>query len=117
MQGGVATTNYIKQVIGFTSASSPTFHLLAQRIGVKGVLMLESSLPPPFNGRVEMISSNCTLVIHRLQYNDSSYRISSAVTVAVDLGNGPTLNKFDLKPVVRITVNGIKTQSQCFHTL
>ena len=69
--------------------------------------VLESPVPVPFNGRVEVISVNSTLVIHGLQYNDSTYQFSSYVNVGLDAGGGPEAHPFPLKPVVSITVNGM----------
>ena len=102
------TTNYIEQIIGFSSTSQPTIQALAKRTGQNGVLTLELPMPAPFNGRVGVISSNSTLVIHDLQYNDSSYQFSSNVKVTQNTGAGPVLNPYNLKPIVAITVNGIK---------
>ena len=104
---GIVTTNYKEQVIGFNSPSQPSIQVLAKRIGQNGILTLQSSMPAPFNGRVEMISSNSTLAIHGLQYNDSSYQYSSHVKATTDTGGGAVLNTYNLKPIVVITVNGI----------
>ena len=101
------TTNYIEQIIGFNSISQPSIQALAQRIGQNGILTLLSPIPAPFNGRVEVISSNSTLVIHGLQYNDSSYQFSSNIKATSDTGGGPVLYIYNLKPIVAITVNGI----------
>ena len=46
---------------------------LTKRTGVNCALSLESPVPAPFHGRTEVLSSNSTLVIHNLQYNDSIY--------------------------------------------
>ena len=97
-----ATTNYSEQVIGFNSP----LQAIAKRIGPNGVLTLESSIPAPFNGRVEVISSNSTLVIHDLQYNDSTYQFSSNVKVYMDTGGGPFLNSYSLRPIVSVIVQG-----------
>ena len=101
------TTNYREQIIGFNSTSQPSIQILAKRIGQNGVLTLQSPVPAPFNGRVEMISSNSTLVIHGLQYNDSLYQYLSTIKVTQDTGAGPVPNTYNLKPIVAITVNGI----------
>ena len=55
-----------------------------------------------------MISSNSALVIHDLQYNDSSYQFSSNIKVDSVLSGD-----FTLKPVVSITANGMKIFSIC----
>ena len=106
--GGVIMTNYIEQIIGFKTDSQPSIQVIAKRTGKNGLLTLQSPMPAPFNGRVEVISSNSTLVIHGLQYNDSSYQFSSNVKVNVNRGAGPVLNTFELKPNITITVNGMK---------
>ena len=99
---------YREQFIGFKNASNSSIQALAKRIGQNGALRLESPVPAPFNGRVEVISSNSTLVIHNLQYNDSTYQFSSYLTMNVDVGVGAMTNKFELMPVVSITVNGMR---------
>ena len=102
------TTNYREQIIGFNSTSQPSIQVLAKRIGQNGVLTLQSSIPAYFKGRVEMISSNSTLVIRDLQYNDSSYQFSSNVIMTLTAGGGsPAPSTYNLKPIVAITVNGI----------
>ena len=106
--GGALITNYIEQIIGFNSTSQPSIQVLAKRIGQNGVLTLQSPIPAPFNGRIKVISSNSTLVIHGLQYNDSSYQFSSTVKVTADAGAGPVPNIYNLKPIVAIAVNGMK---------
>ena len=103
---GIITVTYKEQIIGFNTKLQPTIQTLAKRTGQNGALTLESSIPAPFNGRVEVISSNSTLVIHGLQYNDSTYHFSSHVTVDLDAGAGAIANIYKLRPVVSITVNG-----------
>ena len=105
--GGGLVTTYREQTILVNSTSQTIGHVIAKRIGQSGALTLESSAPSPFNGRVEVISSNSTLAIHGLQYNDSTYQFSSTVTVDVNLGAGFVTNNYDLVPVVSITVNGM----------
>ena len=100
-------STYKEQIIGFNSTSQPTIQTLAKRTGQNGALTLESPVPAPFNGRVDVISANSTLVIHGLQYNDSTYQFSSSVSVDVDGGRGAVTNIVVLKPVVSITVNGM----------
>ena len=106
--GGVTRT-YKEQLIRVNSTSQPSIETLAKRTGQHGSLTLESSIPAPFNGRFEVISSNSTLVIHGLQYNDSTYQFSSSVSVDIDIGAGvsPTIN--NLRPVVSIKVNGMRS--------
>ena len=97
------TTNYSKQEVGFNNPLQP----LARRIGQNGALLLESPTPASFNGRVEVISSNSTLVIHNLKFNDSTYQFLSAVGVYLHVGGRTYLDVFTLRPIVRITVNGM----------
>ena len=104
---GAVILTYKEQIIGFNSTSQPTIQTLAKRSGQNGALSLDSSIPAPFNGRVEVISSNSTLVIHGLQYNDSTYQYSSSVSVDIDPGGGAVTNIFVLKPVVSMTVTGM----------
>ena len=99
-------STYKEQIIGINSISRPRFQALAKRIGENGTLTLESPVPAPFTGRVDVISSNSTLVIHDLQYDDSTYRLSSDVNVHIDIDAGPILYEFRLKPVVSLTVIG-----------
>ena len=66
-------------------------------------------MPAPFNEKVTVISSNSTLVIHDLQYNDSKYLFSSVALAAIDFGAGFKLTCYDLRLRVSITVNGMKS--------
>ena len=106
--GGVptVTTKYIEQSIQINIASQGTVKTLAKRVGENGVLTLESPVTVPFHGRAEVISSNNTLVIHNLQFNDSRYQFSSSVNINLDAGGGQETHVFDLKPVVSLTVDG-----------
>ena len=99
---GVVLVAYREQMVGFRTVSNSSIQPLAKRIGQSGVLTLESSIPALFNGRVEVISSNSTLVIHNLQYNDSAYQFLSVVEMSLDGG----YTFYNLKPVVTLTVNG-----------
>ena len=83
---GIVTLTYKEQIVGFNSTSQPTMQALAKRTGANGALVLESPVPVPFNGRVEVISANSTIVIRDLHYNDSAYQFSSVVAVALDAG-------------------------------
>ena len=105
--GPVVTFNYNEQIIGFNTTLQLTIKALAKRTGQNGALTLESPVPAPFNGRVDVISANSTFVIHGLQYNDSTYQFSSSVSVDIDAGGGAVTNIIVLKPVVSITVNGM----------
>ena len=102
------TVKYKEQIIGFRRTPHSCLQVLAQRIGQNGVLKLGSSIPPPFNGRVEVISSNSTLVIHRLQYSDSSFQFISKITVEIDVGTGTVPFQIDLLPNINIKVRGMK---------
>ena len=99
-------TCFKEQVIGFSNDSQIAVKRLAVKLGQHGALALEPPVPTPFNGRVEVISSNSTLVIHNLQYNDSAYHFSSTVKVEVNMGAGPTLNVFKSR-YTNITVQGM----------
>ena len=100
------TVKYKEQVIGFKAASNKTVQALAKRNGAYNVLELESFIPAPFKGRVEVISSNSTLVIHDLQYNDSAYQFLSNIVVDVDVGSGSILIQIALKPNITVNVQG-----------
>ena len=102
------TTYFTEQVILFNSTAQSIGQTLAKRTGENGALKLESPVPAPFTGRVEVISSNSTLVIHRVQYNDSTYQFSSNVTVNVNVSAVAMMNMYHLRPDVSITVNGRK---------
>jgi len=104
---GIVTTKYKEQVLGFKVSPNSNIYVLAKRIGQNGAVTLQSPLPTPFNGRVQVISSNSSLVVHNLQYNDSKYQLSSAVIVNVNFGAGPKENKYNLKPIVSVSVYGI----------
>jgi len=54
------TLNYREQTFGFNSKSQPSIETLAKRIGKNGALTLESLVPAPFNGRVDVISASTT---------------------------------------------------------
>ena len=99
---------YREQIIGFNSTSQPSVQTIARRTGQNGALTLESSIPAPFNGRVDVISSNSTLVVHNLHYNDSTYNFSSYVRVDADLGAGAKATRSNLRPVVSIKVYGMR---------
>ena len=105
---GPVSYKFREQVIGFNVPSQRMTQIIARRIGQNGVLKLETLVPALFTGRVEVISSNNTLVIHDLQYNDSTCQFSSIVTVDADVGAGPKPNKFPISHQVKITVHGMK---------
>ena len=107
MRGGVITTTMVDHVIAVKNTSHPTRQTLARKVGQNGNFILESSIPAPFNGRVEMIAANSTLVIHNLQYNDSVYEFVSSIGVNIDSGSGNILNTFNLRPDFTVTIHGI----------
>ena len=103
---GFVTFTYKEQIIKCYSTFQPPIQTLAKRTGQIGALTLQSPVPAPFNGRVEVILSNSTIVIHGLEYNDSTYQFSSSISFDVNAGFGAVTNIGVLKPVVSITVNG-----------
>ena len=99
---------YNEQLIRCTSVSDGNIKVFAKRIGQNGAITLQSSIPAPFNGRVGVIPSNSTLVIHRLQYTDSQFTYSSMINMSLDVGFGFRIQLAMLKPTVSITVKGRK---------
>ena len=95
-----------QQSIMFNSTSG-VVQLLATKSGQNDNFALQSPVPPPFIGRVEMLSSNSTLVISFLEYNDSSYQFFSGVMLATNITGRP-MQPFPLRPYVSITVTGKK---------
>ena len=114
MRGGVITTTMVDYGIAFRKKSQSTTQTLARKVGQSGILMLESPVPDPFDGRVEVIAANSTLVIHDLQYNDSEYAFVSSIRVTIDSGGGNILNTFNIKPEFTITVHGTTYTFTCF---
>jgi len=104
---GPVTLTFREQIIGFNSTSQPSVQTLAKRTGQNGALTLESFIPAPFAGRVQVISSNSTLVIHNLLYNDSTCQFSSNVKIDSVYSGTTSTYHIALKPAVAITVNGI----------
>ena len=111
---GVITLTYREQIVGFNSTSQPSVQTLAKRTGQNGALTLESSIPATFTGRLQVIASNNTLVIHNLQYNDSSCQFSSNVKIDSVYSGTATTYDISLRPVVSITVNGMNILPNCF---
>ena len=105
---GQGYSNYKEQVIGFNSPFD-SYKVLAKRIGQNGALRLESPMPAPFKGRVEVTSSNSTLVIHNLKYVDEFFQFSSTVTMETKTGAGLRSNTVHMLPNITITVYGMKT--------
>ena len=106
---GPIARHYKEQIIGFKSILQSTLEAVAKRIGQNGVLTLQSSVPAIFSGRVEVISSNSTLVIRRLQYNDSLYQFVSNIIVESNSGHGRAPFVFDVKPIIKLNVIGMST--------
>ncbi|XP_065054140.1 uncharacterized protein LOC135682958 [Rhopilema esculentum] len=98
---------YKEQIIGFNSSSQAALQPVAKRTGANGVLQLVPTVPAPFTGRLTVIPSNDTLVISGLKYNDTAYQFASYIITEIIVGGTTNPNRGDLKPVVRITVNGV----------
>ena len=96
-----------RQSIMFQSSVTAMSQELALKFAQHGSLTLQSPVPVPFNGRVQVITSNSTLVLHRLQYNDSSYTFLSAVMLRTNISASP-MQFILLRPNVSVTVNGRK---------
>jgi len=101
------TSKYEEQIIGINCTSKSSIQALAKRIGQDGVLVLESKVPTQYHGRLGVISSNSTLVIYDLQYNDSICQFFSVVNVRIDIGAEHVLLVFGLKPTISLAVKGI----------
>ncbi|XP_065054123.1 uncharacterized protein LOC135682951 isoform X2 [Rhopilema esculentum] len=98
---------YREQIIGFSSSLQAALQPVAKRTGANGALQLVPTVPAPFSGRLKVIPSNDTLVISRLKYNDTAYQFASYVITDIYAGGSSTSVKGDLRPAVRITVNGV----------
>ena len=118
---GAFSSSFKNQTIGFKSASQANLEVVAKRIGQNGTLTLQSSIPAPFSGRVEVISSNSTLVIHDLQYNDSLYQFSSNIALETSPSGTPIPPVIHLTPSIQLTIIGIysllSTSTFHFHFL
>ncbi|XP_065056116.1 uncharacterized protein LOC135684468 isoform X1 [Rhopilema esculentum] len=101
------TIIYREQIIGFNSSSQAALQPVAKRTGANGALQLVPTVPAPFSGRLKVIPSNDTLVISGLKYNDTAYQFASYVITDIIAGGSSTSVKGDLRPAVRITVNGV----------
>ena len=99
-------SKYEEQTIGFKCSSQPRMQALAKRTGQNGDLTLESPVPAPFKGRLEIIAENNTLILHDLRYNDSTCHLTSTVTVNTEVSDEQLPHEFHLKPIVSLTVNG-----------
>ena len=96
---------YREQIIGYTSKVKPKLVPLAKRNGPSSALVKQSSIiAGPFNGRIDVIGDNSTLVVNNLRFNDSGTNFSSYVDIG--FGTPPTQNIVDLRPVVTIEVIG-----------
>ena len=109
----VVVRRFNKQTIGLNVTPHSAFQALAKRHGQVGAFTLEPSMPATFNGRVEVIPSNSTLIIRNLQYNDSTYQFSSNIEIGVSMFHHivPPITSYEttteLKPSIRITVVGM----------
>ena len=97
---------YKEQIIGYKSKMESTFVPLAKRNGPSGALVKQASIVGPFNGRIDVISDNSTLVVHNLRFNDSGTNFSSYVDIETRFGSSPTRNTRYLEPVVTVEVIG-----------
>ena len=107
------TSTYKEQIIAINCTSKSSIQALAKRIGQDGVLVLESKVPTQYHGRLGVISSNSTLVIYDLQYNDSICQFFSVVNVRIDIGAEHVLLVFGLKPTISLAVIGNVLPVQC----
>jgi len=105
--GGVLSTTYREQIIGFKSNSQPHFQVLAKRTGYIDALTLEYPVHVLFRGRVGVISSNSTLIIHDLRYADGLLRFSSFVRIDVDPGGSQKTHTYVLQPNIALSIYGI----------
>ena len=105
----LAVITFLQQEIGFNSTSHKELQVLAKRSGERGPLQLASLLPASFEGRVDVIPSNSTLVIRDLQFNDSMHEYSSNIQVNMQF-TSTTRQKlvYQLEPKVKITVTGME---------
>ena len=87
----------------FVARKDITSQLIVAKLGHHGPLTLVSPIRAPFTGRLATISSNNTIVVHNLQYNDSHYLFLSRIYVYVS-GRGSVM--FPMRPIVGLTVYG-----------
>eukprot|EP00794_Sanderia_malayensis_P011135 gene11135-12306_t len=100
--GGMVSFNRQEWIVNDTSSNTKT--TIATRSALNGAITVSSSLPSSLIGRVTAISNNSTLMISNLQYNDTLLQFKSTVVVQITGGSG-TLH-YDLKPVVKLTIQG-----------
>ena len=93
---------YIEQIIGYTSKKESTLVPLAKRNGASGTLVKQATILGPFNGRIDVIPINSTLVVHYLRFNDSGTNFSSYINLLM----GSSQVKKLLRPVVTVKVMG-----------
>ena len=103
----LGATSFAQQVIWFNSASDAKFQVLAKKMGLKGNWTLASPLPPSFEGRVDVIQSNSTLVIRDIRASDALKTYHSRIYINMILTK-PTTLPYDLAPLVKITVTGME---------
>ena len=93
---------YKEHIIGYTSKTESTLVPLAKRNGPSGALVKQASIVGPFNGRIDVIPDNSTLVVHNLRFNDSGTNFSSYVDFAFGIGKASS----PLIPIVTVEVIG-----------
>ena len=94
-----------EQIIGYTSKVESKLAPLAKRNGPSGALVKQASIVGPFNGRIDVIPDNITLVVHNLRFNDSGTNFSSYVDMRY--GRHQIQNIVNLRPsAVTIEVIG-----------
>ena len=103
--GDTLGTKYIVHVIAYKDDSGAVLPL-ATRVNEDGILRVSSSMPLKFDNRIKIIGSNNTMVIDRVNYNDSSLQFLSYIIMRFNGAKG--FNKtIHLKPdAVRIVVKG-----------
>ena len=96
------TNNWIQQYISatFPSACKEDWTKWCSSFGITSTF--------PFHGRVGVISSNSTLVIHTLRFDDASLWFSCFVKVDVDPGGSRKTYAYGLQPLVVLSIIGIK---------
>ena len=100
--GGAGVLVYLHQNITYKNVLGSTPVHLATRVGPFGVLEKLSAISDQIDARIDVISHNSTLVVHKLQYNDSGAKFSPFIEMQAQ---GPPY-PLDLAPVVTLHVKG-----------
>ena len=104
----IAVIYFAQQVIGFKSTSHTKFQVLAKKMGLKGNWTLASPLPPSFEGRVDVIQSNSTLVIRDIRASDALKTYHSRVDIRMTLTSlRPQILPYHLAPIVKLILPGM----------